>query len=430
MRGGLGRDSAPEGVVRLRLKEFMQFTELSLDGRLQKAIHDIGFEEMTPIQEEAIPPVLNKEDVVGSAQTGTGKTAAFVLPVLERLLKETGKPRSRRPQALMLAPTRELAIQIADHTRELAKHTPLKVLTVFGGSSISRQAKSLRKGVDIVVATPGRLMDQMRRGNVHFDDIKVLVFDEADRMMDMGFLPDMKYIVRHVPEDRQTLMFSATMPKAILRLAREFQRDPVKIDIETERPPETIDQALYPVPKHLKPDLLAALVRELDVDSMLVFTRTKKGADLVTRQLKEAGISVACIHGDFQQRKRFRSMNRFREGDVKVLVATNIAARGWDVQGISHVVNYDVPQHAETYIHRIGRTARWEDEGTAITLVTPDDARLIHRIEYRLGEELPRKRLESFNYDVPTPSWAKPSAEALLRRLHEPDNAADRWRSM
>jgi ATP-dependent RNA helicase RhlE len=301
---------------------------------------------------------------------------------------------------------------------------------VYGGAGMRKQTDKLRRGVDVVVATPGRLMDHMRRKNVSFKDLQILVLDEADRMLDMGFLPDIKQIVNCMPRQRQTMLFSATMPAAISALARQFQRDPVRIEIDVARPPEAIQQALYPVPKHLKTRLLLAILEHLQVDSMLVFTRTKQGADVVTRQLRQARIAVACIHGDFKQRERISALEGFRAGKHRVLVATNIAARGLDVEGISHVVNYDVPEHPEDYVHRIGRTARAEADGDAITLVTPDDEGLIHRIEYLLDRKIERKTLPGFDYDVPTPSWARPSARVRMQQATQSQSLADRWRSM
>jgi ATP-dependent RNA helicase RhlE len=414
----------------------MHFTELSLSDPLLKAIRAQGYEETTPIQAQAIPPGLQGRDIVGCAQTGTGKTLAFLLPALEHLLRDGGKPHN--PRVVILEPTRELAIQVAGEVRKLAARTSLRSTSIYGGARMNKQTRRLRQGVDIVVATPGRLMDHMRRKNVRFGDLQILVLDEADRMLDMGFLPDIKEIVSRMPEQRQTMLFSATMPPAISALARRFQHDPVSIEIDLAHPPDSIQQVLYPVPKHLKTPLLVAILQQMQVSSMLVFTQTKQEADIVTRQLDESGISVACIHGDFRQNARVAALEGFRSGKHRVLVATNIAARGLDIEGISHVINYDVPEHPEDYVHRIGRTARAEagdgevvqPPGDAITFVTPDDEPSIHRIEYLLGSKIERKKLPGFDYDVPTPSWARPSPKALKRRLNQPQNLADRWRSM
>jgi ATP-dependent RNA helicase RhlE len=414
----------------------MRFNELELSDPLQKEVRALGYEETTPIQAQAIPPALQGRDIVGCAQTGTGKTLAFLLPALEHVLRDQTK--TKYPRVVVLEPTRELAIQVAGEVRKLAERTSLRSVSIYGGAKMKKQIDRLRRGVDIVIATPGRLMDHMRRRNANLRDVQILVLDEADRMLDMGFLPDIKEIVSRVPEQRQTMLFSATMPPAISALARRFQHDPVNIEIALARPPESIHQWLYPVPRHLKTPLLVSMLKQMQVASMLVFTRTKQEADIVTRQLQESGISVACIHGDFRQRNRIAALEGFRSGKHRVLVATNIAARGLDVEGISHVVNYDVPEHAEDYVHRIGRTARAETDdgvvsqpdGDAITFVSPDDEPLIHRIEYLLERKIERRTLPGFDYDVPTPSWAKPSAKALKRHAVKSQSLADRWRSM
>jgi ATP-dependent RNA helicase RhlE len=406
----------------------MYFTELNLSQSLQKAIRAMGYEEMTPIQAQAIPPGLQGHDVIGCAQTGTGKTVAFLLPALERLLEDPGK--TKNPRVVALAPTRELVIQVTEQARKLAAGTSLRIVAVYGGARIRGQTDKLRRGADVVIATPGRLLDHMRRKNIDFKDLQVLVLDEADRMLDMGFLPDIKRIISRMPRQRQTMLFSATMPPSVLGLTRQFQRNPVRIEIDMARPPEAIRQALYPVPRHLKTQLLMALLEQMEVSSMLVFTATKQEADIVTRQLSQARIAAACMHGDFRQRERIAALEGFRSGKHQVLVATNVAARGLDVEGISHVVNYDVPERPENYIHRIGRTARVEADGDAITFVTPDDEAMIYRIEYLLGYKIDRKTLPCFDYDVPVPSWAKPSAKALTRRATQSLSLADRWRSM
>lgn len=406
----------------------MRFTDFNLSESLQKAISDMGFEEATPIQAEAIPPALEGRDLIGCAPTGTGKTVAFLLPALERLRQAEGK--GKNPRLAILAPTRELVIQITAEAKKLTAHTPLRVAGVYGGAQMRQQTDKLRRGVDVVIATPGRLMDHMRRRNVDLREVNILILDEADRMLDMGFLPDMKEIIKHTPTQRQTMLFSATIAPSVLNLAHQFQHDPISIELNQAQPPAAIRQALYPVPKHLKTQLLTALLRQREVNSMLVFTATKQEADIVTRQLGQAHIAVTCLHGDFNQRERLAALEGFRAGRYQVLVATNIAARGLDVEGISHVINYDVPEHPEDYVHRIGRTARAEADGDAITLVTPDDEAMINRIEYLLGYKIERKTLPGFNYDVPMPSWAKPSAKALIRQATQSQSLADRWRSM
>ena len=406
----------------------MYFSELELSKSLQKAVSAAGYEEATPIQEQAIQPALEGRDIIGCAQTGTGKTAAFLLPALQQLVQDQRK--IKNPRVVVLAPTRELVIQVTDEARKLAANTKLRIVSIYGGAKMGTQIKNLRRGVDVIIATPGRLQDHMRRRNVNFKDLNILVLDEADRMLDMGFLPDIKQIVGRMPQKRQTMLFSATMSAPILNLTRQFQHDPVMVEISIARPPETIRQAIYPVPKHLKTKLLLALLEQMDVNSMLVFTATKQEADIVTRQLSEAKISAACIHGDFKQRDRIKALEGFRAGKHQVLVATNIAARGLDVEGISHVINYDVPEQSEDYVHRIGRTARAEADGDAITLVTPDDEAMIYRIEHLLGYKIERRTLPGFDYDVPVPSWAKPSAEALIRKADQSRSLSDRWRSM
>ncbi len=406
----------------------MRFTELDLSEPLQMAIDALGYEETTPIQTRAIPPGLQGRDIVGCAQTGTGKTLAFVLPALEHLLRDQTK--TKNPRVVVLEPTRELAIQVAGETRKLAARTRLRVVSVYGGAGMRKQIDQLRRGADIVVATPGRLMDHMGRKNVNLRDVQILVLDEADRMLDMGFLPDIRQIIGRMPRQRQTMLYSATIPPTISALARQFQRDPVSIEIDLAQPPEAIQQTLYPVPKHLKIQLLKAMLEQKEVDRVLVFTRTKQEADMVTRNLSQARLGVACIHGDFRQRERISALEGFRSGKHGVLVATNVAARGLDVEGISHVVNYDVPDHPEDYVHRIGRTARAEADGDAITFVTPEDEALIHRIEYLLGHKIERQTLPGFDYDVPAPSWARPSAETLMKQARKNQSLADRWRSM
>ncbi|MBN1219136.1 MAG: DEAD/DEAH box helicase [Anaerolineae bacterium] len=406
----------------------MYFSEFNLSKSLQKATTAMGYNETMPIQAQAIPPALAGRDIIGCAQTGTGKTVAFLLPTLQQLLQ--GQHKTKNPRVVILAPTRELVIQVAGEARKLAAQTPLQIAAIYGGAKMGPQINQLRRGVDVVIATPGRLQDHLRRKNVNFKELQILVLDEADRMLDMGFLPDIKQIVNQMPRQRQTMLFSATMSPPILNLTRQFQQNPVMIEIGIARPPAAIRQALYPVPRHLKTQLLIALLEQMEISSMLVFTDTKQEADIVTRQLRQAKTSVACIHGDFRQQQRLAALEGFRSGKYQILVATNIAARGLDIEGISHVINYDVPEHAEDYVHRIGRTARAQADGDAITLVAPDDEAMIYRIEYLLGYKIERKTLSGFDYDVPVPSWAKPSAKALIRQTSQSRSLADRWRTM
>ncbi|MBN2556211.1 MAG: DEAD/DEAH box helicase [Anaerolineales bacterium] len=409
------------------MEKKMTFDDFMLHKSLQKAVGAMGFTNPTPVQEQAIPAVLNGSDVLGTAQTGTGKTVAYLLPSIQRLINS---PAGKSPRMVVLAPTRELAFQITEEARNLARYTSIKMLAVYGGAPIGKQSEQLRKGVDIVVATPGRLIDHMQRRNIRFDQVEIAVLDEADRMLDMGFMPDIAKLVEQMPRERQTLLFSATMPQTILALSYRFLRDPIRIEIATARPPDAIQQQIYPVPKHLKNSLLSALLGSRKVSSALVFTRTKQDADVVTRNLIENGFSVAAMHGDFPQKKRMQAMERFRSGKVQVLVATNVAARGLDIEGISHVINYDVPEEAETYVHRIGRTARVEAEGVAWTLVTPEDESLIDGIEYLLGKNIERAVLENFDYDVPMPSWARPSAKTILKNASRNQSNIDRWKSL
>src|SRR5437899_1434557 len=344
------------------------FDFLGLDPVLLRAVYGLGYEAPTPIQKEAIPAILSGRDVIGTAQTGSGKTAAFLLPILHRLLKQS----PGHTRALVLSPTRELAAQIEVALRGLAKGTKIRGHAVYGGVGMAAQEHALRSGVDVVVATPGRLLDHMSRRNVDFRGLQVLVLDEADRMLDMGFLPDVRRIVDALPRERQTLLFSATMAPEIESLSRTIMRNPVRISVSPpHRPPSTIRHEVYPVPQHLKTALLVRLLGREDMMSVLVFVRTKRRADRVARQVGAAGFDVARIHGDRSQSQRETALAGFRSGRHQILVATDVAARGIDVEGISHVINYDVPAVPTDYVHRVGRTARMEAAGEAITFVTP-----------------------------------------------------------
>jgi ATP-dependent RNA helicase RhlE len=366
--------------------------------------------------------------LIACAPTGTGKTVAFLLPTLQRLLDGP----ARRTRALILTPTRELAIQVNDHLSPLIRHTSLGGTAVYGGVALSPQQRALRSGATVVTATPGRLLDHIRRGSVDLSRVEVLVLDEADRMLDMGFLPDIRRILDYLPAERQTLLFSATMPQEVVRLAASVLRDPARVEVGPgTRPVARITQTLCPVPEHLKTPLLMALLEEAGVESALIFTRTKRRAERLTRQLTKAGVSATQIHGDCSQGQRVAALEGFRAGRYRVLVATDVAGRGIDVEGISHVINYDLPETAETYVHRAGRTARVEATGYAISLVTPSDEPTMRAIERTIGQTIERRRLSHFDYSVEPPSYlGRPAAIALQNRLLQPPSLADRWAAM
>ena len=388
----------------------MSFNQFNLDPRLLKSVQAMDFEEPTPIQSATIPPALAGRDILGSAETGTGKTAAFLLPLLQKLINT---PRTREPRALVVVPTRELALQVAEHAEQLSRNTSLRVVTVYGGVGYGPQEQALRKGVDVVIATPGRLLDHLEKRNVNFMSLQVLVLDEADRMLDIGFLPDIRRIMRQVPKERQTFLFSATL-QPIVALAREVTRgDAVRVEVEKTPTPDTISHALYPVPEHLKFQLLKRLLEDDQMDTVLIFARTKHRADRIVRDLQRAKIQATVIHGNRSQSQREAALEAFKRGRTRVLVATDIAARGIDVEGISHVVNYDVPMQAEDYVHRIGRTGRAHAIGEAYTLVTPADERMVNRIEYVLQQKLERRKVDGIDYR--TPAARIPDTEAIRR---------------
>ena len=381
------------------------FEELPLHSKLQKGVREIGYRVPTPIQRGTIPHAVSGRDIVGTAQTGTGKTAAFLLPILERLLEE---PRGRI-LALILTPTRELALQAEGFLRKLAGHTHLRGAPVYGGVGMADQERALRGGAEIIVATPGRLLDHMSRGYVGFRDLKILVLDEADRMLDMGFLPDVRRILDRLPRDRQTMLFSATMPPEVVALSRQFLRDPKLVQVEERTVAAVgVSHLALPVPAHLKTDLLLNLLEDETLTSVLVFARTKHRADNLSRQLQRRGVRVGVIHGNRSQSQRVRALEAFRTGEYRVLVATDIAARGVDVKDVSHVINFDVPHEPEIYVHRVGRTARAQQRGDAFTLVAPEEEADLARIEKLIGMSIPRTRVPSFPYDTPRPAHLGP----------------------
>ena len=379
----------------------MPFTKLGLHPSLVRATRDMRYAEPTPVQAEAIPVVLAGRDLIAAAQTGTGKTAAFLLPILHSLL---GKPRNVT-QALILTPTRELAQQIDDVMLGLAYHTALRSGVLVGGVAMGPQEKALRAGVELLIATPGRLLDHMRQNQRKLDHIHTLVLDEADRMMDMGFLPDVKRIIARLPARRQTLLFSATMPPVIAGLAAKLLRDPATVQIGRRSAPAVgITQAAYPVAEHQKTALLRHLLRHTDMPSVLVFTRTKQGAKRLAKTIAADGFAVGELHSNRTQAQRGQAMEAFRKGDTQILVATNIAARGLDVEHITHVISVDVPTVPEDYVHRIGRTGRMEAQGDAFVLVAPAEEERLVRIERQTGQRLPRVTLPDFDYDAAAPS--------------------------
>ncbi|MBI5387690.1 MAG: DEAD/DEAH box helicase [Verrucomicrobia bacterium] len=377
----------------------MPFRALGLEARVLKAVEEAGYTEPTPIQTAAVPLALAGHDLIGIAQTGTGKTAAFTLPILTKLAGVIAGGQPTGTRVLVLAPTRELAAQIEENARAYAKHLPVRLATVFGGVGEHAQIQALRTGADIIIATPGRLLDLMGRGCANFTGLQFLVLDEADRMLDMGFLPDIRRIVRALPHKRQTMMFCATLSKEIEALTREFQHAPKTVQIgRRANPATTVTQLVYEVPKHQKPALLVHLLRDPGMDMVLVFSRMKHGADRIARQLEQHGIKTATLHSNRSQGQRLRALKDFKSGAVRVLVATDIAARGIDVDGISHVVNFDFPMHSEDYVHRIGRTGRAHAVGDAISFVTPEDHSALRSLERFIGRGIVRKKAEGFHY--------------------------------
>jgi ATP-dependent RNA helicase RhlE len=374
----------------------MEFSVFNLHPQVAAGVKAAGYTSPTPIQEQAIPSVLKGRDVMGLAQTGTGKTAAFVLPILNRLMQgERGHVR-----ALVIAPTRELAEQIHEAIGSLGKQTRLKSVTVYGGVSINPQIEKIRRGAEIVVACPGRLLDHLGQRTIDLSRLEVLVLDEADHMFDMGFFPDIRRILKYLPQQRQTLLFSATMPKEIRHLANDVLKDPVTLDVGATVAAVTVSHALYPVAQQLKTPLLIELLKHTDTDSVLIFTRTKHRAKRLGEQLSNAGYKTASLQGNLSQQRRQAAMNGFRNGTFQILVATDIAARGIDVTQISHVINYDIPNTTDAYIHRIGRTGRAAKSGDAYTLVAGEDTDMVRDIERVLGGPVERRTVAGFDYSA------------------------------
>jgi ATP-dependent RNA helicase RhlE len=404
----------------------MSFEELGLHAELVKATQRMGFEHPTPIQRAAIPPLMQGRDVLATAVTGSGKTAAFLLPILHNLLEK----RRGTTRALVVAPTRELAAQIADHLRELAGQTGLTGAAVYGGVAMEPQVQAFRKGVDVLIATPGRLLDHFQYPYARLDALEYLVLDEADRMLDMGFLPDIRRVLQHLPKKRRTLLFSATLPAPIVELADDLLENPVALNVERKSAPAAgITHTVFPVPHELKSFLLLKLLRQDSARSVLAFTRTKHRANRLADFLERNGVACARIHGNRSQVQRTEALAGFKKGRVRILVATDIAARGIDVEALGLVVNFDVPHVPEDYIHRVGRTARVEMTGDAYTFVSPDEEGSLRDIERHIGNRLPRQKVGGFDYaNRPTERLEIPLAEriATLRKRKAEDRARAR----
>ncbi len=388
----------------------MSFETFNFHPKVMSGIRELGYTTPTPIQLKAIPPIMQGQDIIGLAQTGTGKTAAFVLPILERL--RSGPYGCVR--ALVISPTRELVEQTCDVFNNLGGNTGLVSTPVYGGVNMTQQIRNLKNGTDIVVACPGRLLDHLWKGTISLSSLEILVIDEADRMLDMGFLPDIRNVLACIVNKHQSLLFSATMPDNIKRLAREIMHNPITIQIDRSLPAKTVSHAIYPVEPHLKTELLKEILRKTRTKSVLVFTRTKRRAERVAEQLVKAGYRVTSLQGDLPQSRRQAAIEGFRTGSIKILVATDIASRGIDVLRISHVINYDMPGSTDDYIHRIGRTGRVEESGDALTFVTRADTEKVNELEQILNKPLERLTLEGFDYKKPAPN--NPSRSLNLPR--------------
>ncbi|MBK7179669.1 MAG: DEAD/DEAH box helicase [Chloroflexi bacterium] len=406
----------------------MNFEQFSLDARLNAGIKSVGYTTPTPIQQQAMPHVLQGRDVLGLAQTGTGKTAAFMLPILQHLT--TGPLRHVR--ALIVAPTRELAEQIHQTAVDLGKHTKIRSVTVYGGVSKNRQVENLKRGAEIVVACPGRLLDLVGDRSIDLSHVEVLVLDEADRMCDMGFLPDIRRILKLLPQQRQTLFFSATMPDDIRQLANDILKQPVTVQVDVIAPAKTVSHALYPVPEGLKKTLLFSMLNQTATGRVLIFTRTKRRARFLARDLEQEGHNVEALQGNMSQNRRQRAIDGFRDGKYDILVATDIAARGIDVADISHVINFDMPDTVDAYTHRIGRTGRAQESGEAFTFATQNDDPMVRDIEKVLGTRIERRQLDGFDYNgyvpkqtngrAPTTTNGRAPNSAQGRSSNQPQN--------
>lgn len=383
-------------VIKHKGDKYMLFSELNLNDELQDAVKREGFTKATPVQSEAIPACIEGRDIIATAGTGTGKTAAFALPLIQKLMQTERK--GKNPRALIITPTRELAQQIHTAISSFTKNIPLSVCSIYGGMPMRKQLTDLKKGKDIIIACPGRLLDHIRQRSLSLKDIEVLVLDEADRMLDMGFINDVKNIVAQSPQSRQTLLFSATFAKEVMRLSKDILNEPQRIALGMEKPPDTIDHSFYPITREKKNELLETLLQEVADIYAIVFTRTKHAANRINSLLNRKGIKANAIHGNKTQSQRSRALKEFKSGKVNILVATDVAARGIDIENVSHVINFDIPETAESYIHRIGRTGRAERQGKAISFVTSMDKGDMRQIEKALGSDVRKDVLPDFDY--------------------------------
>jgi len=416
----LGRRIAQQAAWNLKVDEMSKFAELGLRAALLRAVEEGGYQNMTPIQKQAIPTVLNGRDLIGVAQTGTGKTAAFSLPIIQMLLKAEGKRRARAARSLILAPTRELAIQIADNIRAYTKYLHLRTAIVYGGASARPQIKDLLPGVDILIATPGRLLDLVNQKHILLSEVEYLVLDEADRMLDMGFIRDIQKIIACLPEKRQTVLFSATMPKSVEKFAAGILHRPDRIDVApAATTAEKVRQHVLMVPKSRKRDLLAHVLKDQAISRVLVFTRTKHGANRVSKYLDKLGIASGAIHGNKSQNARQKALDEFRSGHIRALVATDVAARGIDVDGVTHVINFELPNEPESYVHRIGRTARAGASGISLSFCDHDERAYLKDIEKIIRQQVPMMADHPFHLEGLAPADGKEPPAAQRR----PDGA-------